>query len=133
MPAPVPLAMVICDAVHEDPTTGKKTILGTFTAVQSPEFPATVGKICIYLALTDARGTVPIRLSIVDVDELRPPIIEQSADLNFLDPITVEHTDFDLIDVIFPSPGEYRIQLFAGDEFVIERRLNVSDEPLQGI
>ena len=34
--------MVICDTVYIDPATGKKSVLGIFTAYQASEFPLTM-------------------------------------------------------------------------------------------
>ena len=57
--------MVLCDAVHPDPATGKFTILGTFTNFASPSFPAAI-QFCVYFAVTDGIGDVDLTLQLVD-------------------------------------------------------------------
>jgi len=101
------------------------TILGTFSALHAMEFPLVVPQIALYIALTDARGKVPIKIVVIDANEEREPVHVQELELEFPDPIVV----MDLVTMIggitFPAPGEYRLQLFGAGEFVIERRLLV--------
>lgn len=135
---PMALAMIVCDAVWVGPATGKSTILGTFALILGYEFPVTVATMAVYLALTDARGRARLRLRLVDVDEEREPAFETELDQDFPDPIEVIELAVVLENTTFPAPGEYRLQLFAADEFVIERRILVQeygkepDEPAEG-
>ena len=126
---PYTLAMVICEAAHRDMATGKTTLLGIFTTIGSQVFPATLGQLCIYLAITDGLGPVPITLKVVDVDEVEAPLFEQTASFEFQDPLSVVETVFQILNLVFPVPGEYRVQLFAADEPLMERRLLVLQPP----
>jgi len=121
--------MVLADAIWTDPGTGKKTILGTFSALFGKEFPLHLGQLAVYVALTDGTGKVPITLKIVDVDEERDPVRTHAFSAEFPDPIAILEGTLHLGDVIFPEPGEYRIQLFAENELIIERRLVVIKMP----
>lgn len=49
---PLPLAMILCDAVHIDPTTGKRTLLGLFSTLVSSEFPTVVRSMAVHVSLT---------------------------------------------------------------------------------
>ena len=40
-PVPMVLAMVLCDAIYQDPATQKCTLLGTFSTINVRKFPAT--------------------------------------------------------------------------------------------
>jgi len=84
--APYPLALVICDYVWRDPGTGKATLLGCFSAVMGPSFPLSVSSLGLYIALTDGRGKIPIRVRIIDADETRPPVVEGEYEFEFNDP-----------------------------------------------
>jgi hypothetical protein len=121
------LAMVVCDAVWVDPATGKSTILGTFTSIRGYDFPLTVPTMAVYLALTDARGTVPFELRLVDVDEEQEPVFRTELSQEFPDPIVVAEIVVILENTIFPAPGEYRLQLFAVGQFLMERRIFVEE------
>jgi hypothetical protein len=126
---PLALAMIISDAIWTDPGSGKKTILGTFSVIFGREFPLTLPVLAVYLALTDARGKVPMMLRLVDVDELRDPVGEAPFDVDFADPIMIAEGVFHLPNLIFPEHGEYRLQLMADGELIIERRVVVLPAP----
>ena len=128
---PYVLALVICDAIHVDPGTGKRTILGCFSAIHTRGFPTVHPHMAIYVALTDARGKIPITLRIVDVDEKTDPVFEAEAELEFPDPRTILECDFHVGNVVFPSPGEYRLQLYCRNAPLMERRIVVIGHPEQ--
>lgn len=51
--APYPLALMLCDASWEDPATGKRTILGSFSYLQARSFPALYPVVGVYAAITE--------------------------------------------------------------------------------
>ena len=121
--APYTLAMVVCDQIYSDPATGKSSLLGTFTSVAAPSFPAIHPTMAIYVALTDGRGKCPLRIQLVDVDEEREPIFILKGEIEFADPRAVFEIPFQTPAFQFPEPGEYRLQLFCGTEPLMERRI----------
>lgn len=120
---PYALALVLCDAIHRDPVTGKYTLLGTFSTVTARAFPATHAAMSAYVALTDGGGAVQLALCIVPADGAAPPIAEVSFDVDFDDPRMTFEVVVNFPGVVFPSPGEYRVRLACSDEIVLERRL----------
>ena len=120
---PYPLAMVVCDTIWRDPSSGKSTILGTFSAIAGTEFPMTIAEIAVYVALTDGRGKVAMKLLLVDVSKEDEQLHSAEGELNFDDPRSVAELAFHLTNTSFPHPGEYRFQLFAGSELLMERRI----------
>jgi hypothetical protein len=129
--APYPLAMVICDWIWRDPYNGKATLLGTFSAIFGVDFPLIHPILSVYVSLTDGRGIVPLRLELIDADEQREAIFSLTQDIEFPDPRMIAEIGFVAANIQFPEPGEYRLQLFAANEFVIERRILVSMAPTQ--
>ena len=69
--APFALSMIICDAVHIDPGTGKAFILGCFGSIGAVAFPAMHASLTVFAEATDCRGTTPFLVRVVDVDEQR--------------------------------------------------------------
>ncbi len=65
MAEPYCLAMVLCDAVHQDRTTNKFTILGTFSTLGAERFPLFFGGM-VYFAITDGIGEVMLSVRIVE-------------------------------------------------------------------
>ena len=54
-PRPSPQALVICDAGHVDPATGKPYLLGRFDQVRGESFPLKQPQLTVYCSFTDAR------------------------------------------------------------------------------
>ena len=129
VPPPYPLAMVVCDNIHRDPGSGKLFILGCFSTMHAVTFPATHGLMGLYIEQTNGRGVVPVRVRLIDANEEREPLWEDQNDHEFRDPRMVMQMVFLLAGVIFPEPGEYRFQVFASGEFLMERRLLVNQLP----
>lgn len=126
VPPPYPLAMVVCDYIHRDPGTAKPTILGCFSVIHAIKFPATHSMMGLYIEVTNGRGKVPFRVQLIDADEEREPIWFVEDELEFPDPRMVMQMNFLLGGVTFAAPGEYRFQLFASGEFLMERRILIN-------
>ena len=108
MPAPYPLAMVVCDAVWCDPGTGKAFLLGCFSGITAVEFPVVHPLLAVYAALTDGRGTVNVNLKLVDSDEENDPLFDGQMPVQFDDPRMISELAFHLPGITFPKAGEYR-------------------------
>lgn len=131
MTDPYCVAMVLCDAAHRDPATGKVTLLGTFSNVFAAAFPAKI-RLCVYCAITDGFGPTTIRLQIVDAkaptvdathegeDPNRVFLIKSELDIE--SPLAVIETALG-IETVLPSPGVYHCELWAGNSVLMARRL----------
>lgn len=124
-PAPMVLAMILCDAIHQDPATKKSTLLGTFSTINAIKFPAVHRQLAVHAALTNGHGKTQIRLTLIGPNESKPAIFSREGTIEFIDPRMVAELNFGLANVTFPEPGEYRLQLFGNDELLMERRLYV--------
>lgn len=137
MPEPYCLAMVLCDGVHRDATTGKFTILGTFSTLGSQEFPAKL-QFCVYYSVTDGLGPTVLRLRLVDascgiangVDGEEGVAFELSTEFDFENPLLVLETAVS-IGTVIPKEGLYHCELWAGDELLMSRRLLATPTPAQ--
>ena len=67
--APFALSMLICDAVHRDPGTGKAYVLGCFGAIGADRFPASHPSMTVFAEVTECRGNTPFLVRVIDVDE----------------------------------------------------------------
>jgi hypothetical protein len=123
---PYALAIGICDLVYRDRGTGKRFILGCFSAIHAYDFPAVHPGIGIYIDLTNGHGQVIVKVQIVDSDEARDPIWMTESEVVFSDPRGVAELDYLIGGLTFTEPGEYRVEVFAAGAFVIERRLLVN-------
>lgn len=133
-PPPFPLAMVICDGIHKDPGTNKLTLLGCFSVIGVTKLPAVHPSMGLYIELTNGRGIVPVLCRLVDADEEFKPLWEHKGEIEIQDPRVVLQIALQMEGVVFSRAGEYRIQLFACNEFLMERRVlvhNLSNKSTQ--
>ena len=123
-PPPIVQSMIVADGIHRDSSTGKKFILGIFNIIGASRFPHRNPPFFVYLAITNGHGPTVLRLRIVDVEDPQSPIYESAHPVDFSDPNEV-YEFVTGVQVVFPVPGNYRMQLLAGNEFLREMRLNV--------
>jgi hypothetical protein len=119
------LAMIICDQVIIDARTGKQSIIGSFSVVNTPSFPLRYPSLMVYIALTEGRGDIPLQLRLIDSNEEQAPVVDRTLSIKFQDPRQVCELHSAFYNLMFPQPGEYRLQLFSRGEPLMERRLLV--------
>jgi hypothetical protein len=129
---PEALALILADAVLRDFASGKCFIQGTYSVIFAAEFPS-IFPITVYAAITSGHGKTELELRIVGTDELhsdesQEPVSTQKISVDFADPLVVLEAVFSG-PVVFPAPGEYRIQLFGNNQPLRERRLQVIPAP----
>lgn len=129
MPEPYCLAMVLCDAAHRDATTGKFTLLGTFSTFSARDFPAKL-KFCIYFAVTDGMGPTDITARLVNADSLltdeEEVVFEVTMQgLDFQSPLVVFESAVQ-VECAVPANGLYHCELYAGQSLLMSRRLLVA-------
>lgn len=117
--------MILCDAVHVDSTTGKQTILGTFSTVTADQFPATI-VLCVYFAITDAQGEFHLKFRIVDsrhaFEDDSQPVLELEVTCKSPSPLAVCESMI-AGPLQLPSAGVYHCELLVGDNLLMSRRL----------
>jgi hypothetical protein len=126
MADPYCLAMILCDNVHIDSTTGKQTILGTFSTVGANQFP-TKASFAVYYAITDAEGSFDLLFRMVDskhgFDEKSTPVFEIAFTNQSPSPLAVIEGRLYVANAILPEPGVYHCELLAGENVLMSRRL----------
>ncbi len=121
---PTVAALLTCAAIHQDDTR-KAYLLGVFNGFQSAAYPATMPRLCLYLALTDGHGPTPLVVRLIDAaDEFAPPLFAfDIPPVRFGSPLDVKEVAVEVPAVALPRPGLYRWQVLCGGEVLHERRL----------
>jgi hypothetical protein len=123
---PIPLALIVCDYIHTDPLTRRRTLLGLHHVRPFQAFPTPPVPLGVYASMTEYTGKVPVSLRIVDAEEARPPVYEHSMELpGEMNPLVTVECDFNIRSISFPEPGDYRVQLLAEGVAIIERKLRI--------
>jgi hypothetical protein len=131
-PAPIGVAIVICDQIIEDKLTNKKSLIGIFNQIGAQTFPCRHPQVSVFIAVTDGRGQSAARLRIIH-DESEHVVAEVNGTIQFPDVHTVVELRFDLVGLTFPEPGIYAIEFYCDDALVLERRFHVLPiKPPQG-
>lgn len=123
---PYCLAMLLCDRAERDAATGKYTLVGTFSRLEGKRLPLRA-RFCVYFAVTDGDGTVPLRLKFIDsaaLVEARDPVAQIDAELHLENPLVVVEGVVH-VDMEFDSAGVYYCELLSGEQLLLSRRLFV--------
>jgi hypothetical protein len=91
--------------------------------VNASRFPVRSPNLCIYTEVTGGHGVTPLSVRIVDVDEKREPVVKLDLEVNLEDPLAVTQVVFGMPRLVFPEPGDYRIQALSGGSRLLEKRL----------
>lgn len=130
---PVLNAILLADAVLRDEYSGKCTVVGIFDSISAAAFPAEHRNLWLYLSLTELHGSADIEVRIVTADEDETVLF--GGPLPRVDsesPLLVHEVPAVIDRVVFPAPGEYRLQLLVGVEVFAERRLFVTQTSAGG-
>jgi hypothetical protein len=119
--------MVLADAVHIDPGTHKRFILGTFSTLASESFPAQLN-LSVYYGITDAEtGEFEVTFRIVDskhlFDDDTEPLFSTTIPINSPSPMAVCEGILTLRGLMIPAAGVYHCELLYGNEVLMARRL----------
>jgi uncharacterized protein DUF6941 len=120
--APYALSLLVCDSVIFERGTNKPTIVGCFSSIATFQFPIAHAGMMVFAEITDGRGAFPVSFQLVDADE-ENTLFSVSMMHEGNDPLAVIQLVFRAPPTLFLKPGEYRLQLRAGDEFLMERRI----------
>lgn len=123
LPPPVLLSVIICDLVIIDRITDRPSIIGAFEAISAPRYPARHARLALFCQLTNGHGKAKITVRLVDVQQEDKTLFEGAVEREFRDVREVANLTFEIGGTVFPHPGEYRFQVYAGTEFLGERRI----------
>ena len=121
--APIVLTLLMCEKVIVDARTQQYSLIGLVSNVNATRFPVRSPNLCIYTEVTGGHGVTPLTVRIVDVDEKRDAVVKLDLEVNLEDPLAVTQVVFGMPRLVFPQPGDYRIQAISGGSRLLEKRL----------
>ncbi len=128
---PILLSAITCGRVLFDKVYGMPSIIDIVQTINAQKFPARHPQIVFFCELTNGHGTTKMKIRLVDTQEEDKHIFEKEGTVQFKDVKQIVTLAMDLHGVVFPRPGEYRFQLFAGGNIlgfrlIICGKINVS-------
>ncbi len=133
--APIVLTLLLCEKVIVDARTQQYSLVGLVSNVNATRFPVRSPSLCIYTEVTGGHGVTPMSVRIVDVDEKRDPVVKLDLEVNLEDPLAVTQVVFGMPRLVFPEPGDYRLQAISGGTRLLEKRIilrEATGSPLPG-
>lgn len=123
------VAMAVCDMAIRDMFTGKLSLIGLFSTIQTAEFPCVHPTLTVYVALTNFDRPTPLSLRLFgpggNGGERRLIGIEKfSSDTDV--PTVVMDGTLTLDKLPFDYPGLYEFELYADERLLGDRKFFVS-------
>lgn len=129
LPAPIVRYMLLCEGWEFSSLRRRITIIGLLSNIaadEDPSFPLVVPELCVFLALTEARGRGEGCIVCIDEAEGTPIFATPPRSIDFADdPLDVIGLPFRIQDCPFPRAGMYVIQFFYDGVVLDERPLRL--------
>jgi hypothetical protein len=122
---PTILTLLLCEKHLQDARTGQHSLISVIHTVHAASFPVLVPPPALFCEFTGCHGPLLLVLRIVDAEETREPVCQININGHLPDPLAVGSLVFGLPPLIFPEPGDYRIQAVCSGIAVLEKRLIV--------
>ncbi|OHB77626.1 MAG: hypothetical protein A2Z25_05850 [Planctomycetes bacterium RBG_16_55_9] len=120
---PILLSAITCNRVIFDKISGMPSVIDIVQTIDAPRYPARHPQIVFFCELTNGHGTTKTQVRLVDAQDEEKPIFERTGTVRFENVKQIVTLAVNLQGIVFPRPGEYRFQLFAGEYLLGERRI----------
>ena len=128
MESPIVTTIALCDSIMREEIHGKHTLVGVFSTVYAVKFPCQCGAVCVFTAMTNGRGRMPLELRCVNTvtGEIVSTLRKKAE---FADPNHILELPFVLRNITFPSPGFYSFELRGDEDLLAETRCRLLATP----
>lgn len=120
---PILLSAITCNRVIFDKVSGMPSVIDIVQTIDAPRYPARHPQIVFFCELTNGHGTTKTQVRLVDAQEEEKTVFEREGTVRFENVKQIVTLAVNLQGIVFPRPGEYRFQLFAGGYLLGERRI----------
>ena len=127
LPAPKLNAMLVCDQIIVDATTGKKSLIGVFEDILAPKFPVRHPSLTVYINMTDANGEYEFRLELVDLSTGEVLGCGTMGPHRMDGRLKTHEVGIGLNGLVFERPGKYEFQISANGELFGQKTFTVRD------
>lgn len=126
--SPTGKIVYVCDEVLQDPASGKFSLLGIFDDIVPPPgsgYPFRLGRMCVAAQLVGGSGPVPLRVEVVEGTTQQLARAAGPFAVQFPSRHQVVTVSIRLLDVAFPAPGVYFVELYSQGTFLDDRILRL--------
>jgi hypothetical protein len=125
---PTGKVVYVCDDVLQDPVSGKFSFLGIFDDVVVPAdlgYPFRLGRMCVAAQLVGGSGSVPVHVEVVEGATQKLVRAAGPFLVNFPSRHQIVTVCVRLLNVEFPVPGVYFVELYTQGAFLDDRTLRL--------
>ncbi|MFA5687870.1 MAG: hypothetical protein WC959_01775 [Kiritimatiellales bacterium] len=121
---------LICDDVRQE-RNGKFMLIGIFDAIHSEQLPVTFMKMCLVTRWCNGAGNFIQRSQILNTDQKTVLAAGQDVRVNLPSPEAAATSVEVFINVTFPAPGVYWVEILLDGDLKIRYplRVNKLDRP----
>lgn len=127
-------AFLACDYVLKDSATGKVSIVGVFTDVNTPAVPCFHQQIGLYVCFTDASGKYDFAIDLIYLNENQRIGGTEVEASGITDRLQIYDFGVMLQGIWFPGAGRYEFRLSANHQLLAQKDFRVViRDPNQGV
>lgn len=122
---PTPIALILCDNIYQEPG-GKIALIGLFSSIGAPTFPAKHPRMAVFASVTGVRDGSIAKLEIVNAENDAQIIV--SAEGPFpqgADTLTIVDMHFIFNNLVFAEPGMYYLRFWGNEHLLMMRPFNL--------
>jgi hypothetical protein len=127
-PEPVVLSINICDTIIRDERTKKVSLIGLFSAIHAPVFPAMHPTMCVYIALTNGHGKCKLNIQFNRAED-NHIIAGMEGEIEFVNPLQVVELNLEMQGLKFEKAGEHLVEVLCGSNLIGTRKFYVNQIP----
>ncbi len=119
-------AMLLCDSIITEVGTGKKSLIGVFEVISTPELPCQHYSLSVYVKFTSALGDYTFNLKLIDLT--KNEIIGEAAipeKIKIKEKLISYELAFNLQGLKFNQAGKYEFQVFANNEMFANKTFEI--------
>lgn len=122
---PSPIALVLCDSIYRDETTGKTALVGLFNNISARELPMVHPRLSIFASITGLRENSHVKLEIVEAETGESVASANGPMPPGANPLTVADMSFVIGNIEFTNQGLYYVQFWVNDHLLFCRPFRV--------
>jgi len=120
--------LIVCEDVQIDALNSRRiTLVGLMSALrlmETPQFPVRLPELCVFLQLTECRGSAEGRIEICHADSDQVVFRTQTRTIPFgNDPLEIVAVRFRIRNCLFEEPGLYWVQFWYNSEMIAQQPL----------
>lgn len=114
---PIVRQLVVCEDVVADPSNSQRhslvNLISSINSIATPKYPTTCPEFCVYVQLTECRGSGAVTLRVLQADSERVVFCSESRAIRFVgSPLEVMAVAYRIRNCPFPGPGLCWVQLW---------------------